>query len=82
MSNQNGAVVVEVAERKWDVFGACMVAEGVDEVETEEEYLSAWQYLVDTGLAWSLQGWYGRTAVALAQRGLIEVKGIKAVEEE
>ena len=39
----------------------------------EEEYLSAWQHLVDTGLAWRLQGWFGRTAQHLIDQGLIEV---------
>ena len=33
--------------------------------------LSAWQYLVDTGLAWRLQGWYGRTANQLINDGYI-----------
>lgn len=32
----------------------------------------AWQYLVDSGLAWSLQGWFGRNAAALIEAGVIE----------
>lgn len=74
MSGQNGAVEV-VAERKWDIFGACMVVEGSEEVKTEEEYLAAWQYLVDTGVVWQLQGWYGRTARDLIEAGQIEPAG-------
>jgi len=50
-------------------FQATMIAEGVEEVETEEEYFEAWQHLIDTGLAWSLQGWFGRTAMAMIEAG-------------
>ena len=35
----------------------------------EFEYTAAWQYLIDTGLAWSLQGWFGRTAKRLIDDG-------------
>ena len=35
-----------------------------------EEELEAWQYLIDTGMAWKLQGWYGRTAKRLIDEGL------------
>jgi hypothetical protein len=40
-------------------------------METEEELLELFQYLVDTGMAWSLQGSYGRTAYALIEAGHI-----------
>ena len=52
-------------------FDAVMIAEGVQEASSEEEYLEAWQYLVDSGLAWSLQGWFGRNAEALIETGRI-----------
>lgn len=38
---------------------------------TEAKYLTAWQYLVDKKLAWSLQGWFGRTAQQLIENKLI-----------
>ena len=60
-----------------DNYRAVEVAEGFGSpCESEEEYLAAWQHLVDTGLAWSLQGWFGRTAQAMIDNGLIMPKGI------
>ena len=47
------------------------IAEGLIQAESEEEFLSAWQLLVDTGMAWSLQGWFGRTAQALLENGYL-----------
>lgn len=40
----------------------------------EQEILDFFQYLVDTGLAWQLQGHYGRTATALIETGAINDK--------
>lgn len=54
-----------------DNYTATMIAEGVYEADSEEQFLEAWQHLVDTGLAFSLQGWFGRTAMALIEEGHI-----------
>ena len=56
-----------------DNYNAVMIAEGVIEAD-EDRQIEAWQHLVDTGLAWSLQGWFGRTAMDLIKQGVIERK--------
>ena len=54
-----------------DDFTATMIAEGVEDADTETK-IAAWQHLVDTGLCWKLQGWFGRTALSLLEDGVLE----------
>jgi len=51
-------------------YRAVALAEGF-ETGTEEEVLEAWQYLVDTGLCWRLQGFFGRMARDLIDNRII-----------
>lgn len=46
------------------------IAEGYVEAKGEEQYVAAWQQLIDTGLAWSLQGWFGRNAIRMIEEGM------------
>ena len=53
-----------------DNYRAVALAEGFEE-GTEEEQIEAWQHLVDTGMAWTLQGMFGRQAQAMIDAGVI-----------
>ncbi len=51
-------------------INAVLIAEG--DIDTDQEtQIEAWQYLVDTGLAWSLQGSFGRMAQELIDQEVI-----------
>jgi hypothetical protein len=52
-----------------DNYTAIGRAEGFIDA-TEDQQLEAWQHLIDTGMAWTLQGWFGRTATHLIEEGV------------
>lgn len=54
-------------------YNAVGIAEGFIEADSEEQVIEAWQYLIDSGLAWKLQGWFGRTANQLIDEGYCSV---------
>jgi len=55
----------------YDAIGIC---EGFVECESEEQNIEAWQHLISTGLAWTLQGSFGRMARELIEAGICEDK--------
>jgi hypothetical protein len=55
-----------------DDYTAVGIAEGFIDADDEQQIIDAWQHLVNTGLAWRLQGWFGRAAAALIERGVIQ----------
>ena len=54
-----------------DNFLAVGLCEGFVEAESEEQVVEAWQHLHDSGMAYKLQGWFGRTARDLIAQGVI-----------
>ena len=46
------------------------IAEGYIECNSEEKLNAAWQHLIDTGVCWQLQGWFGRNAIRLIESGI------------
>ena len=55
-----------------DTIKAINIIEGIETQATKDEFLGAFQYLIDTGMCWQLQGWYGRTAMQLIENGLCQ----------
>jgi hypothetical protein len=60
-----------------DLCGLCMAWE--DNQLDHEETVNFFQHLIDTGMAWSLQGMYGREATRLIEAGYCTRPGTKQV---
>lgn len=43
---------------------------------SSEDQLRAWAYLIKSGMCWTLQGFFGRTASQLIANGVITNEGI------
>tara|TARA_Y100000310_G_scaffold284258_1_gene306935 strand:+ start:1206 stop:1406 length:201 start_codon:yes stop_codon:yes gene_type:complete len=65
-----------------DDYTAVGVAEGFIEPESTEQQIEAWQHLIDTGLAWTLQGWFGRTAMYLIENGVCAAPNEPIIEAD
>ena len=59
-----------------DIHQAVGIAEGYIPSESAEEELKAWQMLIDTGVCWKLQGWFGRQAIWLIDNNICKAKTV------
>ena len=57
-----------------DNFQAIGIAEGFIECDDNEKIIEAWQFLIDTGICWQLQGWFGRQANFMIENKLCKAK--------
>ena len=69
MTFSNGEIITS--------YKAAAYAEGFCEGEgaSTEDKLKAWAFLIATGEAFQLQGWFGRTAANLIENEIISRKG-------
>ena len=65
-----------------DTLDAIEIIEN-DGLSTYDEVITAFQFLIDTGTVWKLQGFYGRTASDLIEKGLCHkvANGVKAKKD-
>ena len=59
------------------LYNATMIAEGAMDETSEMSYIQAWQHLVDTGVVWELQGFFGRAAHRMLSEGTLQPAPIK-----
>ena len=75
MNNENNTTKTQVSlfPRITSVLQAITCIEDTPE-DDECMYIQAWQFLIDTGVVWQLQGWFGRTAMNLINEGICQGK--------
>lgn len=68
-----------------DAFSAAMIADGEFALTsfdaTRDNFIAAYQFLIDTGMAWTLQGRIGRTARDMIEAGDCIAPGSEMVQD-
>ena len=59
-------------QKKEMLLNAVLIAEGEKDPTPDMSYIQAWQFLVDTGEVWKLQGWFGRAAFRMISDGSLD----------
>jgi hypothetical protein len=59
------------------LYNATMIAEGAMDETSEMSYIQAWQWLVDTGECWKLQGFFARSVTRMLSDGTLQPAPIK-----
>ncbi len=64
------------------LYNATMIAEGSMDETNDMSYIQAWQHLVDTGVVWELQGFYGRAAHRMLSEGTLRPAPIEETPQD
>ena len=52
-----------------DIVEGMRSPRGKTDKEKYAHWIECWQFLIDSGTCWKLQGWFGRTAARLIDEG-------------
>ena len=61
--------IAQKLKPEMDNIRAVGLIEGFEFADTEDDMVEAWQFLIDNGMVWKLQGCYGRAARELIDSG-------------
>lgn len=60
-----------------ELHNAVGIADGYIRCDSAQEEIDAWQFLIDTGMAWKLKGWFSRNAMNLIDMGVCKEKTLQ-----
>lgn len=69
--NSDESDLIQEVSPNFDVVGFMMMFESDSTELTDDDIVTGFQHLIDTGIINSLQGFYGRFAAGLAEEGWV-----------